>query len=73
MSAPTESGEPPGAQSVNESAGTPKQRTIGHDEFDPLGTLTLILLYFLVLVLMWLFTYFVEFLGNDPTPMVAIA
>ncbi|SIS08807.1 cytochrome oxidase [Natronorubrum thiooxidans] len=45
---------------------------IDHDEFDPLGTLTLIVLYFLALVLMWLFTYFIEFLGNDPTPLVVI-
>ncbi|QFU81645.1 cytochrome oxidase [Natronorubrum aibiense] len=47
-------------------------RAIDHDEFDPLGTLTLIVLYFLVLVLMWLFTYFIEFLGNDPTPLVIV-
>lgn len=43
------------------------EREIGHDEFDPYGTLALIGLYFLILVLMWLFMYFVEFLGNDPT------
>lgn len=46
---------------------TAVSRTIGHDEFDPRGTLALIALYFVVLVLMWLFTYFVEFLGNEPT------
>ena len=43
------------------------QREIGHDEYDPIGTLALIGLYLLVLVVMWLFMYFVEFLGNDPT------
>ena len=43
------------------------QREIGHDEYDPVGTLALIGLYLLVLVVMWLFMYFVEFLGNDPT------
>ncbi|MCU4925772.1 hypothetical protein OB905_07215 [Halobacteria archaeon AArc-dxtr1] len=42
-------------------------REIGHDEFDPVGTLVLILLYFLILVFLWFFMYFVEFLGNDPT------
>jgi hypothetical protein len=42
-------------------------REIGHDEFDPVGTVVLIVLYFLVLVAMWVFTYFVEFLGNGPT------
>ncbi len=45
-------------------------REIGHDEFDPTGTLALITLYFLVLVAMWLFTYFIEFVDNDPTPML---
>lgn len=40
---------------------------IGHDEFDPVGTLALIVLYFLILVFLWFFMYFVEFLGNDPT------
>ncbi|ELY58737.1 hypothetical protein [Natronolimnohabitans innermongolicus] len=47
-------------------------RTIEHDEYDPLGTVALILLYFVILVLMWVFTYFIEFLGNDPTPMVLV-
>ncbi|WP_254530927.1 signal peptidase complex subunit 2 [Natrinema gelatinilyticum] len=44
-----------------------RTREIGHDEFDPWGTLALVALYFLVLTLMWLFTYFVEFLGHGPT------
>ena len=47
-------------------------REIGHDEFDPVGTLALIALYFAVLLAMWLFTYFVEFLGNEPTPFVVL-
>lgn len=42
-------------------------REIGHEEFDPVGTLTLIVLYFTVLLGMWVFMYFVEFLGNGPT------
>lgn len=44
-----------------------RERTIGHDEFDPTGTLALIGLYFVVLTAMWLFTYFVEFVGGAPT------
>jgi len=40
-------------------------REIGHDEFDPKGTLVLILIYFVILSIMWVFMYFVEFLGND--------
>ncbi|OLZ40478.1 cytochrome oxidase [Natrinema saccharevitans] len=46
---------------------SPVSREIGHDEYDPWGTLALIALYFVALVLMWLFTYFVEFVGNDLT------
>lgn len=42
-------------------------REIGHDEFDPVGTAALITIYFLILVVMWIFMYFVEFLGNGPT------
>ncbi len=49
-----------------------RKRRISHDEFDPVGTLALIALYFLTLLVMWGFTYFVEFLGNHPTPMIAI-
>jgi len=48
-------------------AGDTAVREIGHDEFDPIGTLALIGIYFLILVLMWLFMYFVEFIGNEPT------
>lgn len=57
-----------------DSSGEPtaRKRRITHDEFDPAGTLALITLYFIVLVVMWVFTYFVEFLGNPPTPMIAI-
>lgn len=43
------------------------EREIGHDEYDPVGTLALITVYFLILVVLWLFMYFVEFLGNDLT------
>jgi len=43
------------------------EREIGHDEFDPVGTLGLITIYFLILVVLWIFMYFVEFVGNDLT------
>ena len=42
-------------------------REIGHEEYDPIGTLVLIALYFLVIVLLWTVTYFIEFLGGDLT------
>lgn len=41
------------------------ERELSHEEFDPKGTLTLILLYFVILAVMWVFMYFFEFLGND--------
>ncbi len=40
---------------------------IGHDEYDPVGTLSLIIIYFLIIVFLWVFMYFVEFLGRGPT------
>ena len=42
-------------------------REIGHDEFDPIGTASLIVIYFAILVIMWIFVYFIEFLGRGPT------
>lgn len=43
------------------------EREIGHDEYDPKGTLVLITLYLLIVGLMWFFMYFIEFLGRGPT------
>lgn len=36
-------------------------------EFSPTGTLFLLSLYFLLLVVLWVFMYFVEFIGRGPT------
>lgn len=58
-------GEPPA--STEEAAAAEPVTTIDHDEYDPIGTATVIALYFLVVALMWAFMYFVEFLGNGPT------
>ena len=41
--------------------------TIHHDEYDPVGTATLIIVYLAIVAIMWLFMYFVEFLGGGPT------
>jgi halocyanin-like protein len=38
---------------------------VEHDSYDPTGTAALIAGYFVILVLMWVFMYFVEFLGNN--------
>lgn len=43
------------------------ERELSHDEFDPVGTLALISVYFLILVAMWIFMYFVEFLNRGLT------
>jgi hypothetical protein len=37
----------------------------GGDEFDPVGTLALIAVYFAILVLAWVYIYYIEFLGRD--------
>ena len=43
------------------------ETTIEHDEYDPFGTLSLVLGYLVLVVLLWVFMYFVEFLGRGPT------
>lgn len=45
------------------------EREITLEEFQPKGTLTLVLLYFVIIVLMWIFMYFVEFAGHGPSIM----
>lgn len=42
-------------------------REIDHDEFDPVGTLVLVLIYMAILLSMWVFMYFIEFLGRGLT------
>jgi halocyanin-like protein len=42
-------------------------RELGHDDFDPSGTATLIVIYATIIGLLWVFMYFVEFLGGGPT------
>lgn len=61
------SGEATGTEVAAESAvGTPAEEPSA-EEFDPVGTLALITLYFAILVTMWLVMYFVEFAGRGPT------
>lgn len=50
-----------------DAQGDPIEREIGHDEYNPVGTLALILIYFAIITLLWVFMYFVEFLGRGPT------
>ncbi|KAB1189290.1 MULTISPECIES: hypothetical protein [Haloferax] len=42
-------------------------RQIGHDDFDPVGTLILVLIYMVILLSMWVFMYFIEYLGRGLT------
>lgn len=65
MSQVTESEE--GTELVTkESAAAEPVEQLDHDQFDPTGTAGLIILYAIILALMWVLMYFVEFLG-DPT------
>lgn len=43
------------------------EREISYEEYSPKGTATLIAIYFALLVALWVFTYFVEFLGREVT------
>lgn len=43
------------------------EREITIEEYNPKGTLTLTLIYFAIVVLMWIFMFFVEFGGNAPS------
>jgi len=52
---------------VTEATVEEPTEAVGHDEFDPTGTLSLVLVYMGILVVMWVFMYFVEFLNNNPT------
>ncbi|MDB2269378.1 hypothetical protein PM035_17195 [Halorubrum ezzemoulense] len=50
----------------SEAANAPTDDAGGEGEdFDPIGTLTLIGIYFAILVRAWVYSYFVEFLGRD--------
>jgi hypothetical protein len=40
---------------------------LSHEEYDPVGTAIIVAAYFLVVSGLWLFMYFVEFLGGGPT------
>ena len=42
-------------------------REISLEEFNPKGTLTLTLLYFVLLLFLWFFMYFIEFAGRGPS------
>jgi hypothetical protein len=54
-------------QQVTEATVEEPTEEVGHDEFDPTGTLSMVLVYLGILVVMWVFMYFVEFLNNGPT------
>lgn len=40
---------------------------ISLEDFQPKGTLALTLIYFVIISLMWIFMYFVEFAGKGPS------
>jgi halocyanin-like protein len=55
------------SRQVTEAAVEEPTEEVGHDEFDPTGTLSMVLVYLGILAVMWVFMYFVEFLNNGPT------
>ena len=63
----------PGNQSFGDRPGESEEpdseieKEITLEEFQPKGTMTVTLLYFIIIVLLWIFMYFVEFAGNDPS------
>nr|WP_324664453.1 halocyanin [Haloarcula sp. CK38] len=67
---PTEERVPPNqhtGQMYESDVAASETESVDHDAFDPVGTGTIIAIYFAVIALAWLFMYFVEFLGNGPT------
>lgn len=42
-------------------------REITIDEYKPVGTLVITLIYLVIVVVMWIFMYFIEFGGNAPS------
>jgi hypothetical protein len=57
-----------GMSGETEPAGGGAAEAFDEDEsFDPIGTATLIGIYMAIVVLMWIFTYFIEFLGRGLT------
>ncbi len=44
-----------------------QQQSVDDEEFTPTGTAFLLSVYFAILLLLWIFMYFVEFLGGGPT------
>jgi hypothetical protein len=49
------------------STGTADETTEAAEDFDPIGTVALIAIYMAIVIGMWIFTYFVEFLGRSVT------
>ncbi len=54
-------------QMYESNVASSETKSVDHDAYDPIGTGLLLAMYFAVIALMWLFMYFVEFLGNGPT------
>ncbi|WP_276270789.1 halocyanin domain-containing protein [Haloarcula litorea] len=59
--APARTGEP---TAVTEAAETDTAVELDHEEYDPYGTAALVAFYFVLVALLWVFMYFVEFLGR---------
>jgi halocyanin-like protein len=60
-------GEVPEGGEATEAEPAEPETTIGHDEYDPWGTVSLLIVYLAIIAVMWVVMYFVEFLGGGPT------
>ncbi len=60
----TDPSQPPESKTEKE-----KVREISLEEFNPKGTLLIAILYFVIVTVMWIFMYFVEFAGHGPSIM----
>lgn len=47
--------------------GQDKTGSVSDEDFSPTGTAWLLGIYFLILVALWVFMYFIEFLGGTAT------
>jgi halocyanin-like protein len=64
LQAPPERTDEEGRAMVQEAELTEPARELGHEEYDPWGTAALVAFYFVLIALLWVFMYFVEFLGR---------
>lgn len=64
---PSQSADPAESDESWEQRNPEIVREITIDEYRPVGTLVISLIYLVIIVVMWIFMYFIEFGGNAPS------